>query len=95
MKHEARGHALPTSNGWSGSGVDRLRVWCGRCKDTFAPDEDWVRLYYQRRRAEEDGQREYYARIGDPGAYAHNIGGLAEEEQILLGWLADERAEGN
>lgn len=37
-------HGLPTSNGWS-SGKDGTTVWCGRCKDSFAIDDDWVERY--------------------------------------------------
>jgi hypothetical protein len=86
--HKA-GHALPTSNGWSttsgpGENDETLTVWCGRCKDSFTPDEDWVRLYYQRQRTREESQRDYYAKIGDPGVYEYNLGELAKDEQALL-----------
>lgn len=46
MKHNNSRHSLPTSNGFSG-GSNGITVWCGRCKDSFEPDEDWAIRYIE------------------------------------------------
>ena len=52
--HTAR-HPLPISNGYSG-GTGGVSVYCGRCDDSFLPDEDWAIRYFvaRRRRVESD-----------------------------------------
>jgi hypothetical protein len=42
-KHPSGGHGLPLSNGWTRSSDHGFTVYCGRCKDHFAGDEDWAR----------------------------------------------------
>ncbi len=49
-RHEAR-HQLPISNGYGFScdaqgTINAVSVHCGRCRDSFLPDAEWVERYF-------------------------------------------------
>jgi hypothetical protein len=81
--HEAS-HALPVSNGWGSSSGRGITVWCGRCKDAYAADEEWVNRYYDAERRDHERGRAF-----DP-VEGRRL--TLEESAHELGAIEDRRA---
>lgn len=76
--HEAR-HSLPISNGYGYSSGGPVNVYCGRCRDYFHPDAEWVDRHFAMRRSRIEGD----ARLA-PGARADALAELDQQRAALL-----------
>ena len=83
-KHEAV-HGLPISNGYGTQGVPpnyvAVDVYCGRCKESYTPDRDWVARYFAARRKEVEGQ------VSKGYATRGTLADLDDERDRILAWV--------
>lgn len=86
MKHLEK-HPLPISRGYSGvrnaEGWERITVHCGKCKDSFDIDADWIDRWVAFELREVERQR---------GKDYHSAGQLLDWEQNIARTAKDMRA---